>query len=65
MVDLARVTGVDAAGVGALVQAYTLAAAGNAELWIENATGRVRTLLDLAGLLEILGADDVTYERCS
>jgi anti-sigma B factor antagonist len=66
VVDLAGVTDVDAAGVGELVQAYTLAAAGNAELSIENATGRVRTLLDLAGLLEILTADaDVTYEKCS
>jgi anti-anti-sigma factor len=66
VVDLAGVTAVDAAGVGELVQAYTLAAAGNAELWIENATGRVRTLLELAGLLEILTADaDLTFEKCS
>jgi anti-anti-sigma factor len=66
LVDLADVTDLDAAGVGALVHVYTLAAAGNAELWIENANGRVRTLLDRAGLLEVLTGDSaVTYEKCS
>jgi anti-anti-sigma factor len=64
LLDLADVTDLDAAGVGELVRAYTLATAGEAELWVENAIDRVRMLLDRAGLLEVLaGESAVTYEN--
>jgi anti-anti-sigma factor len=66
LVDLADVTGLDAAGVGELVRAYTLANAGKAELWVENAIDRVRVLLDRAAVLEVLTSESaVTYEECS
>jgi anti-anti-sigma factor len=66
VLDLANVTDLDAAGLGELVQVYTLAAAVEGELWIRNTTGRARELLDLAGLFEILSAPSpFAYERCS
>src|SRR5262245_30053992 len=52
--DLARVTGVDAAGIGALVELRARAEAAHGELWVQNA-GRVAcTLLELAGLIDLL-----------
>jgi anti-anti-sigma factor len=54
LLDLANVTELDAAGLGELVGVYTLAEASKGELWIRNCTAKIRTLLDLAGLFEIL-----------
>jgi anti-sigma B factor antagonist len=66
LLDLADVTHLDAAGLGELVRLYMLAAAVDGELWIRNATGRAIRLLDLAGLLEILGPPSpLAYEKCS
>jgi anti-sigma B factor antagonist len=66
LLDLANVTDLDAAGLGELVRVYTLAAAPKGELWIRNSTGRIRKLLDLAGLFEILSVPSpFAYERCS
>ena len=54
LLDLAQVTGLDAAGLGELVRLYTTAASARTELRIANAGRRVRTLIDTAGLLEVL-----------
>ena len=45
----------DAAGIGELVRAYCMAAAAGGNLRIENARGRVRRMLEVVGLLNILG----------
>jgi anti-anti-sigma factor len=66
LLDLAEVTAIDAAGVGLLVQLYCLADAADAELWIENASKRTRTFLELIGLFELLSPDPLfEYEKCS
>jgi anti-anti-sigma factor len=54
LLDLATLTELDAAGVGELVRLYGMANAAQGELWIENAPRGIRTLLDRAGLLDIL-----------
>jgi anti-anti-sigma factor len=54
VVDLARVSGIDAAGVGELVRAYNLALTANAVLQIVEAPGRVRRMLECAGLFDLL-----------
>jgi anti-anti-sigma factor len=54
LLDLARLTAIDAAGIGELVRALNVAAAADAVLWIERPHPRVRRLLQIAGLSEIL-----------
>jgi anti-anti-sigma factor len=66
LLDLANVTAIDAAGVGELVQLYGLADATDGALWIDNANDTVSTLLERAGLLELLSLDSVfACEKCS
>jgi anti-anti-sigma factor len=66
LLDLGRVTDLDAAGVGELVRVYTLANAAQGDLWIENTTGRIRRLLAEAGLFDQLSMRFVhAYDRCS
>jgi anti-sigma B factor antagonist len=65
LLDLAKVTDLDAAGVGEIVRIYTLANAAQGDLWIENAAGRTRRLLDHAGLFDLLSMRLLAYERCS
>jgi anti-anti-sigma factor len=57
VVDLARVSLIDAAGVGELVRAYNMTTARNGLLRIVHATGWVREVLARVGLFEILSAD--------
>jgi anti-anti-sigma factor len=54
VVDLARVSRIDAAGIGELVGLYNKAAAANGLLQIAHPTPWVRDVLGLVGLLEIL-----------
>jgi anti-sigma B factor antagonist len=54
LLDLARLTAVDAAGIGELVRARNLAAAAGGTLWVERPRPRVRLLLQIAGLNEVL-----------
>jgi anti-anti-sigma factor len=54
VLDLARVPTIDAAGVGELVRAYNIAAAGEGRLRIANATPRVRQILERVGLFKRL-----------
>jgi anti-anti-sigma factor len=57
VLSLARVTTLDAAGVGELVRAHNMAAAANGRLRITNTTDTVRTVLDRLGLLDVLSLD--------
>jgi anti-sigma B factor antagonist len=59
ILDLARVSEVDAAGVGELVRAFNRTSAAGGVLQIAHASGRVRTLLDVTGLSKLLAADPV------
>jgi anti-anti-sigma factor len=54
VVDLVRVSKIDAAGIGDLVRAYNLAMAGNGRLRIANANPWVRKMLERARLFERL-----------
>jgi anti-anti-sigma factor len=54
VLDLARVSSIDAAGIGELVRAYNMTAATHGELRIVHATKRVRELLERAGLFDRL-----------
>ena len=66
LVDLARVTDFDAAGLGELAHVYRMADAANGVLRVACTTGMVRKLLGLTGLLQVLtGASRFDYEKCS
>jgi anti-anti-sigma factor len=56
VLDLARVSRIDAAGVGALVGAYNMAITSNRVLRIVHATPWVRETLQRAGLFDLLSA---------
>lgn len=56
LLDLARLSGIDAAGVGELVRAYRTTNAAGGVLRIAHASRRVRHLLQVAGLLKLLSA---------
>jgi anti-sigma B factor antagonist len=58
LLDLARLTAIDAAGIGELVRALNVAAAAGGVLWIAQPRPRVRRLLHLAGLVGILTAGE-------
>lgn len=60
VLDLARVSSIDAAGVGELVRAYNLAAAMDGLLRVAHVTKRVREMLERAGLLTFLNGDRAT-----
>ena len=54
ILNLARVSRIDAAGVGELVRAYNVAMAANSVLRIAQATAPVRDILERVGLFDIL-----------
>jgi anti-anti-sigma factor len=54
VLDLARVTRIDAAGVGELVRAYNMTAAADGALRIVHATKWVREILERVGLFDRL-----------
>jgi anti-anti-sigma factor len=56
VLDLGRVSAIDAAGVGQLVRAYNLTRAVNGTLRIKHAAPRVRVMLHRAGLFDLLSA---------
>ena len=56
VLDLGRVSAIDAAGVGQLVRAYNLTRAVNGTLRIKHAVPRVREMLIRAGLFNRLSA---------
>ena len=57
LLDIGRVGELDAAGLGELVRLHTMAGAVKGTLRVRHATGKVRTLLALSGLCELLGTD--------
>jgi anti-anti-sigma factor len=54
LLDLARLTAIDAAGIGELVRALNVATAAGGALRVIQPQARVRRLLQLAGLVGIL-----------
>jgi anti-anti-sigma factor len=58
LLDLAKVSDIDAAGLGELVGAYNTTIAANGVLRIANASLKVRELLVRVGLFERLSASD-------
>jgi anti-anti-sigma factor len=56
VLDLSRVSSIDAAGIGEVVRAYCLMAAGNGRLRIQHANAWVRKTLELVGLFDLLTA---------
>jgi anti-anti-sigma factor len=60
VLDLTRVSEIDAAGVGELVRAYNLAAASEGGLRIMCASPWVREMLHRAGLFELLSVGPTT-----
>ena len=56
LLDLSRLSDIDAAGVGELVRAFNTTSAAGGVLQIAHASRRVRQLLDIAGVLKLLTA---------
>ena len=56
LVNLARLTDIDAAGVGELLRAYHTTRAMGGVLQLAHARGHVRHLLDVTGIMARLGA---------
>jgi anti-sigma B factor antagonist len=54
VLDLSRISHLDAAGIGELVLVYNMISAANGSLRIANASRRVRRILDQVGLLDLL-----------
>jgi len=57
LLDLDRLSQIDAAGIGELVRAYNMATAVNGSLRIAHATTWVREVLQRVGLLDLLSAE--------
>lgn len=56
VLDLTRVSSIDAAGVGELVRSYNMAAASHGALRVMSTSAYVREMLVRAGLFELLSA---------
>jgi len=54
LLDLSRLSDIDAAGVGELVRAFNTTSAAGGVLQIAHASRRVRKVLQIAGVLKIL-----------
>jgi anti-anti-sigma factor len=63
LLDLSRVSDLDAAGVGELVRAYNMTSAANGVLRVAHAFGRVRELLTRVGLFDLLNVDSDLRSR--
>jgi anti-anti-sigma factor len=57
LLDVGRVSQIDAAGIGELVRAYNMATAVDGSLRIVGATGSVREILERVGLFGLLSAE--------
>jgi anti-anti-sigma regulatory factor len=57
VLDLSRVTDIDAAGIGELIRAYNLTIAANGVLRVTRVPARIRDLLVRVGLSDPLGDD--------
>jgi anti-sigma B factor antagonist len=54
LLDLSGLLAIDAAGIGELIQAYNMTTAKGGVLRIVGANGRVRRLLEITGVFELL-----------
>lgn len=63
LLDLARLSELDAAGVGELVRVFNSTSAARGILQIAHPTRGVRRLLQTAGLLQLLTAEPTTTRR--
>ena len=61
VLDLTRVSDIDAAGIGELVRAYNMARAVDGTMQVVNPPARVGHLLERVGLDALLVADPVTF----
>jgi anti-anti-sigma factor len=61
VLNLARLSDIDAAGIGELIRARDAAMAAGGVLHIAHASGRVRHLLDIAGILSLLGGEPIEF----
>jgi len=61
VLDLSRVSDIDAAGIGELVRAYNMAHAANGTMQVINTTRWVRELIERVGLDTLLLADPARY----
>jgi anti-anti-sigma factor len=57
LLDLSRVSALDAGGLGELINAYNMTVAAHGVLQVVNASARVRELLDRAGVVRLLSGD--------
>jgi anti-anti-sigma factor len=57
VLDLSRVTDIDAAGIGELVRVYHLTTAANCALRVTQVPARVRDLLERVGLSDLLSEE--------
>jgi anti-anti-sigma factor len=65
VLDLSRVSRIDAGGVGELVRAYKIAGAADVSLRIVRTTKWVRETLERVGLFDLLSWDDEAANRSS
>jgi anti-anti-sigma factor len=65
VLDLSRVSRIDAGGVGELVRAYKIAGAADVSLRIVRTTKWVRETLERVGLFDLLSADDEAENQSS
>jgi anti-sigma B factor antagonist len=63
VLDLARVSRIDAAGVGELVRAYNMTTTANGVLRVVHATRWVREILQRVGLFELLSGSSPPVAR--
>ena len=61
--DLTGLSDIDAAGIGELIAAFNIATAASGTLQVTQASRRVRTLLEAAGVLRLLSAGIPTRRR--
>ena len=63
VVDLGRVTFIDSEAVAAIIVGYQAASGAGCDFRLANARGLVRRVLDIAGLLDLIGEPDAAPER--
>ena len=59
LLDLSRLLAIDASGIGELIQAYNTTTAEGGVLRIGGANGRVRRLLEITGVFELLSRGEM------
>lgn len=63
LVDVGRLSNIDAAGIGQLVRVYNVTKAVKAEFRLANTTARVREVLERVGLFDVMDAGNAPLTR--